>query len=698
MFFLIIFIPFASGLTCLIFGRFLGEKGTSFFLCFWIFFCVFLSWIALIEVGFCGSFNHFIIFSWFSSYDISLLFNFIFDPVSVFLIAIVNTISTLIHFYSISYIEKDPHKIRFLAYLSIFSFFMILLGASNNLLQLFIGWEGVGLASYLLINFWYTRLNANKSAIKALIINRIGDFSLLLGIFTIFYIFRSLNFFVIFSITPYFKTAFFYFFYKLYSSLNLIVFLLFIGACSKSAQFGFHTWLKDAMEGPTPVSALLHSSTMVVAGVFLLIRFSPLLENASISLSIIVLFGAFTSIFAATSGIFQNDLKKIIAFSTCSQLGYMFFSCGISNYELSFFHLFNHSWFKALLFLSAGVIIHSLNNEQDIRKMGGFVQLLPLTYALMLIGSFSLVGFPFLSGFFSKDFIIEICAITHKSSLAILDKSFVFWLSCLAVFFTSIYSFKLLFLTFLNKTSYIRVHINYIYENSFFLYFPLLILGYCSIFNGFLFKDLFIGFGTDFWGNSIYHLGNRILWIEAEKDILFQFKILPLFFSFLGFFFNFLSNYIFKSFLFSLNFFFFNYWIIFLLAKQWYFDKIYNFLLFLFLRLGYNITFKIIDKGFFETLGPQGLLLILPKWAFIICNFKIGYFLHYFFFIVLSIILTLSLIFFKIFIIIANLKYYKFLYVHVLVFISLNYRKSYLFLIIFYKLLLLKRGLNKILI
>ena len=320
----------------------------------------------------------------------------------------ISIISTIVHIYASSYMAEDPHLSRFMAYLSLFTFFMFILVTGDNFIQLFLGWEGVGICSYLLINFWFTRIPANKSALKALIMNRVGDFGLLIGILLIFYFFCSVDFAIVFSLVPYFVGIHFNFLDFEIDLLSLISAFLFVGSIGKSAQLGLHTWLPDAMEGPTPVSALIHAATMVTAGVFLIIRCSPLFEYTSNILLFITILGSLTAFFASTIGVVQNDIKKVIAYSTCSQLGYMVFSCGLSVYNISFFHLINHAFFKALLFLASGIIIHALNNEQDMRKMGGFLKLLPYSYSIMLIGSLALTGFPFLSGFYSKDFFFNL--------------------------------------------------------------------------------------------------------------------------------------------------------------------------------------------------------------------------------------------------------------------------------------------------
>jgi NADH-ubiquinone oxidoreductase chain 5 len=536
--------------------------------------------------------------------------------------------------------EEDPHVPRFLAYLGIFTFFMLVLVTADNLIQLFLGWEGVGLASYLLINFWYTRLSANQSAIKALVVNRIGDFGLILAILAIFYTFHSVEYETIFACVPLFATYYFNILGKEIHAISLINIFLFIGAVGKSAQLGLHTWLPDAMEGPTPVSALIHAATMVTAGVFLMIRFSSFLEYSSISLFILTIFGSLTALFAAMTGSFQNDLKKVIAYSTCSQLGYMIFACGLSNYQVSIFHLFNHAFFKALLFLSAGSVIHSIGDEQDMRKMGSLIKFLPITYALMLSGSLSLIGFPFLTGFYSKDFIMELTQLTNYSNLNLSYGLFAYWLGSIAIFFTSFYSFRLLYLTFLNNSNISRVSLLSIHESSLAMLFPLVILGFGSIFIGYFTKDIFIGIGSDFWGSSITILPFNSNIIEAEWLVI-SIKWTPFFISSFSILFITIFQF-FPLFFYHISTFFSNSWFyyfLFLLNKKWYWDKIYNdFLVEPLMTFGYVTSFKNLDRGFIELLGPYGLSRLIPTLSVKVVSLQTGQLNHYIFFLVFSLV------------------------------------------------------------
>jgi len=415
------------------------------------------------------------------------------------MLIVVTFISTLVHLYSTEYMEHDPHLPRFMSYLSLFTFFMLILITANNFLQMFVGWEGVGLSSYLLINFWFTRIQANKAAIKAMLVNRVGDFSLLLAIFLIYFVFNSLDYDVVFSLTPLAVN------YKILignieiSILDMICILLFIGAMGKSAQLGLHTWLPDAMEGPTPVSALIHAATMVTAGVFLIVRCSYLFELSSLALHLIVFIGSSTAFFAATTGLFQNDMKRVIAYSTCSQLGYMIFVCGLSGYEIGVFHLSNHAFFKALLFLGAGSVIHAVADEQDMRKIGGLKNLLPFSYSIMLIGSLALMGFPFLTGFYSKDTILEIAYAKYT-----IWGHFSYFLGVFAAFCTAFYSMRLLFLVFLAQPNGNRVVLVNAHEGSWKMGFPLLILSILSIVVGYITRDFFYWIWNAFLGSCYF--------------------------------------------------------------------------------------------------------------------------------------------------------------------------------------------------
>lgn len=390
MYLLIVVLPLVGTLATGLGGRWLGRKGANVFSTVCVFMCLFFSLIAFFEVGLCGVPCYMSVGTWISSGALKISWGFLFDSLTTTMLVVITSISSLVHLYSIQYMEYDPHCPRFMSFLEIFTFFMIVLVTADNFVQMFLGWEGVGLASYLLINFWYTRLCANQAAIKALVVNRVGDLGLSLGIFSIFYLFGSVDYELVFSLASLYKDYNVHFLGFSINFLTLIGFFLLIGAVGKSAQLGLHTWLPDAMEGPTPVSALIHAATMVTAGVFLIVRCSPIIDLSSNILFLITIIGSSTAFFASIVGVFQNDIKRVIAYSTCSQLGYMVFACGLSYYNISMFHLVNHAFFKALLFLSAGSVIHALSNEQDMRRMGSLATNLPITYSAMLIGSLSL--------------------------------------------------------------------------------------------------------------------------------------------------------------------------------------------------------------------------------------------------------------------------------------------------------------------
>lgn len=551
----------------------------------------------------------------------------LFDSLTVVMLIVVTFVSSLVHLYSISYMSHDPHSPRFMCYLSIFTFFMLMLVTGDNFIQLFLGWEGVGLASYLLINFWFTRLQANKAAIKAMLVNRVGDFGLALGIMGCFAIFQTVDFSVIFACASTYADPSYSFLFcntKVHA-ITVICILLFVGAVGKSAQIGLHTWLPCAMEGPTPVSALIHAATMVTAGVFMIARCSPLFEYSPNALIVITFIGAMTSFFAATTGIMQNDLKRVIAYSTCSQLGYMIFACGISNYSVSVFHLMNHAFFKALLFLSAGSVIHAMSDEQDMRKMGGLASILPFTYAMMLIGSLSLVGFPFLTGFYSKDVILELAYAKYTIS-----GNFAFWLGSVSVFFTSYYSFRLLFLTFLGPVHGFKRDIALCHDAPLNMAIPLILLAFGSIFVGFLAKDMMIGLGTSFWANSIFILPKNELLCESEFGTPVSIKLIPLIFSSFGAFIAYHVHFLSRRFFFGIKTSLYGQLIYSFLNKRWLFDKVYNdFIIKPSLWFGYEISFKTLDKGVFEILGPSGISYTLRMLAAEISKIQTGFIAHY---------------------------------------------------------------------
>jgi len=604
----IVFLPLLGSIFSGFFGRFIGSFGSKIITTFCVFTSLLLSFFAFFEVGFSETPCYIKLLTWFNTEYLCANWGFQFDSLTVIMLIVVTFISTLVHLYSTEYMSHDPHLPRFMSYLSLFTFFMLILVTADNFIQLFVGWEGVGLCSYLLINFWFTRIQANKAAIKAMIVNRIGDFGLALGIFVIYITFNSVEYSTIFALVPLFEEDSLFFLGFNFHLITLIGVLLFIGAVGKSAQLGLHTWLPDAMEGPTPVSALIHAATMVTAGVFLLGRCSPIFEYAPGALFIVTIIGAITAFFAATTGLLQNDLKRVIAYSTCSQLGYMIFACGLSNYSVGVFHLANHAFFKALLFLGAGSVIHAVADEQDMRRMGGLKRLIPFTFVVMSIGSFALMGFPFLTGFYSKDVILEVAFAKYTNA-----GHFAYWLGTFAAFFTAFYSMRLSFLTFLSEPNGFKPVIIGAHDSSINMALPLFILVFPSIFIGYFSRDLFIGLGTDFWNNALFIFPNNLNIIDAEFAPHF-FKLLPVCLSILGascalFFYTFSS----KD-LYSLKISITGRKIYNFLNKKWFFDKFYNeFINQSFLNFGYHVTYKIIDRGIIEMVGPFGLTKTVIK-------------------------------------------------------------------------------------
>jgi NADH-quinone oxidoreductase subunit L len=443
MYHAIVFLPLVGFLIAGLFGRVLGPRPSEIVTTALLFVSAALSWVAFFSVGFGSGATRVQVAQWMASGDLVVDWAFRIDTLTAVMLVVVNTVSALVHLYSIGYMHEDPHRPRFFAYLSLFTFAMLMLVTADNLVQMFFGWEGVGLASYLLIGFWYHKDSANAAAMKAFIVNRVGDFGFALGIFLVFVLFNSVSFDQIFPRVGEVANARFHFVGTDWNAVTLACLLLFMGAMGKSAQFLLHTWLPDAMEGPTPVSALIHAATMVTAGVFMVARLSPLFEYAPAALSVVTVIGAITAFFAATVGLVQNDIKRVIAYSTCSQLGYMFVALGVGAYSAGIFHLFTHAFFKALLFLGAGSVIHAMHHEQDIRNMGQLRRYIPFTTAMMAIGTLALTGFPFTAGYYSKDAIIEAAFASQRPGA-----NFAFLATVLAAFMTSFYSWRLFFLTF----------------------------------------------------------------------------------------------------------------------------------------------------------------------------------------------------------------------------------------------------------
>ena len=492
----VIFLPLLGSVVTY-FGKGLGNLFSQIFSCLMVSIAAIISVVIFYDGLINNNYGNYLIFEWINSGNLNVNWSIKIDPLSSIMIMVVTSVSALVHIYSIGYMSQDPHKPRFMSYLSLFTFSMLCLVVSDNFLQLFFGWEGVGLCSYLLIGFWFKRETANNAAIKAFIVNRVGDFGLAISIFIIFLLFGSLNFEEVFSAIPEITNTNLIIFGVEFNAITLICVFLFIGAMGKSAQFFLHTWLPDAMEGPTPVSALIHAATMVTAGVFLVVRCSPIFEYSQFAMNLVAIIGMVTALFAASVALVQNDIKKIIAYSTCSQLGYMFFAAGVGAYHIAMFHLFTHAFFKALLFLGAGSVIHSFQDEQDITKMGGVWKKIPYTMVLMLIGTLALTGFPFLSGFYSKDAIIEFAYLKNTSVGYYASTIGIF-----TAFLTAIYSWRLFFKTFFGSYNNKSIPIEKTHEAPLIMIIPLIILAIGALFSGYFFKELFIGNNSTFWGES----------------------------------------------------------------------------------------------------------------------------------------------------------------------------------------------------
>ena len=517
MYLAIIILPLLGSIVSGFFGRKVGVSGAQLITCLSVFTTTALSILAFFEVGMNNAPVSIKLFRWIDSESLNVLWSFNFDSLTVSMLIPVLIVSSLVHLYSIGYMSSDPHNQRFFSYLSLFTFMMIILVTANNFLLMFVGWEGVGVCSYLLVSFWFTRIAANQSSLSAFLTNRVGDCFLTIGMFAIIWSFGNVDYATVFSTAPFVSD----------NIVTLVGICLLIGAMAKSSQVGLHIWLPMAMEGPTPVSALIHAATMVTAGVYLLMRSSPLIEYSNTVLVLCLWLGAITTIFSSLIGLFQQDIKKVIAYSTMSQLGMMVIAVGLSSYNIALFHLVNHAFYKALLFLGAGAVIHAVADNQDFRKYGGLRAFLPLTYSVMLIASLSLVAFPFMTGFYSKDFIIESAYGQYYFS-----GTAVYFVSTIGAMFTTLYSVKVLYLTFLTNPNGPLINYKHAHEGDIFMSLPLIILAVFSIFFGYITKDIFIGLGTSFFiDNSLFiHPSHEIL-LDTEFAVPTLFKILPLIFT-----------------------------------------------------------------------------------------------------------------------------------------------------------------------
>nr|UBU96616.1 NADH dehydrogenase subunit 5 [Malassezia furfur] len=511
MYLTFLFLPFLGAASAGLLGRKLGVTGAHIITTSCLAISAALSIVAFYEVVLCHSPVTIKLGTWIQSEILSIDWSFTFDTLSISIISTVLLISSLVHLYSIDYMSSDPHNQRFFSYLSLFTFFMVLLLAGDNYFVLFLGWEFIAVCSYLLINFWFTIIEANKSAMQSFIVNRVGDMALTVSFFAMFFLFGNVDFTTVFSLAPIMNE----------SALTIIGILLLMGGMGKSAQIGLNTWLPTAMAGPTPVSSLIHSATLVSAGVYVLLRSSPLLEYSPTALIAITWIGSITAFFAASTGLLQNDLKRVIAYSTCSQMGYLFLACGLSQYNTALFHLVNHAFFKALLFLSAGAVLHATFDQQDQRRLGGLLAFLPFTYTAILIGSLSLMAIPFMTGFYSKDLILELAYSQYlfKGTIA-------YWFGSISAGLTAFYSFRLVAMTFLTYPNSPKKIYESTHDAAIFAMIPMTTLAILAIFFGYVAKDLFVGMGTDFAGTSLFIHPNHISLIEAEV-IPTGYKLLP---------------------------------------------------------------------------------------------------------------------------------------------------------------------------
>jgi len=572
-----------------------------------------------------------LIFNWISSGNFIVNWSIYIDPLTSVMLVVVSLISSIIHFYSIGYMSHDPHKSRFMAYLSLFTFAMLALVTADNFLQLFFGWEGVGLCSYLLIGFWYKKPAANSAAIKAFIVNRVGDFGFAIGIFLIFFFYGTVNYNEVFQQTPLLVQKEVFFLGFNFNLITLICLMLFLGAMGKSAQFLLHTWLPDAMEGPTPVSALIHAATMVTAGVFLVIRCSPIFEYSELALNVVTSVGMITAFFAATVALVQNDIKKIVAYSTCSQLGYMFFAAGIGAYHVAIFHLFTHAFFKALLFLGSGCVIHSFKEEQDIRAMGGVWKKLPYTYTLMIIGTLALTGFPFFSGFYSKDAIIEF-AYLKGTSIGYCAAA----VGIITAFLTAIYSWRLIFKTFHGKYNNKENNLSSVKESPLTMLIPSCFLAIGAIITGLLLKEIFIGHNSsNFWSNSILFLNTfqheyLPVWLIYLTPLIVILAIPISYYLFVE------NEKILKDIILKNNF-TYNF-----LLNKWYFDELYNFIFVEPIKKIGTFFWKKGDVNTIDRYGPDGLAKLIKSISTRAVNFQSGYLYHYAFVMLIGFSLLLT--------------------------------------------------------
>ena len=615
----IIALPLIASIISGFFGKFIGDRNSEIVTSFLVTISAILSTVVLYEVIINQYQDNIIIAKWISSGSLDVNWSMKIDPLSAVMLVVVTSVSSLVHIYSIGYMSHDPHKPRFMAYLSLFTFAMLMLVTSDNFIQLFFGWEGVGLCSYFLIGFWFKKDTANSAAIKAFLVNRVGDFGFALGIFLIFYLFGTVNYSEVFELIPTIADKNLLFLGFNINAIDLICLLLFVGAMGKSAQIFLHTWLPDAMEGPTPVSALIHAATMVTAGVFLVVRCSPIYEYSELALNVITIVGMSTAFFAATVALVQTDIKKIIAYSTCSQLGYMFFAAGVGAYNVAMFHLFTHAFFKALLFLGSGSVIHAFKDQQNINKMGGVWKKLPYTYTLMIIGTLALTGFPFLSGFYSKDAIIEFAYLRGNTT-----GYYAAGIGIITAFLTSIYSWRLIFKTFHGDYNNKDIKIEETHESPLVMLIPLIFLSIGAIFAGYTFKELFLGYGgiNNFWQESIFFLeplstDHPPFWFLVLTPILVILSIPVAYYLFV-------KNKNLSTQIANVNKPLYQF-----LINKWYFDELYDVLFVIPSKKIGLFLWKFFDIKIIDGFGPDGISSFIKKCSLKANKFQSGFIYQY---------------------------------------------------------------------
>jgi NADH-quinone oxidoreductase subunit L len=633
---LCVFLPLAAAFVAGLFGRWTGDRGAQLVTCGALCLSALLSIVIFYQVAIQGHGLIRDLFTWIDTGELQIRWALRLDTLSAVMLLVVTLASSMIHIYSIGYMAHDSSIPRFMAYLSFFTFFMLMLVTADNFVQMFFGWEGVGLCSYLLIGFWYDRPSANAAAIKAFVVNRVGDFGFALGIFAVYLIFGTLQFDPVFAGAGDIAHNSIKFLSWQVDALTVTCILLFIGAMGKSAQLGLHTWLPDAMEGPTPVSALIHAATMVTAGVFMVARLSPLFEYAPGALAFVVIIGGTTAMFAATVGMAQNDIKRVIAYSTCSQLGYMFFAAGVSAYGAAIFHLMTHAFFKALLFLGAGSVIHALSGEQDMRKMGGLWKRIPATYVLMWVGSLSLAGIPPFAGYFSKDTIIE-AAWNAGSAVG----QYAFWLGVLVAFITAFYSWRLIIMTFHGAPRAEKEVLDHVHESPQVMIIPLIVLAIGAVIAGGIAYNAFVGEGrAEFWRDSILVLAGHDPLDESAHHVPFLIGLLPLIAALGGIALAYLC-YMFRPEIPALVTERFRAGYLFLLNK-WYFDELYDLVLVRpAMALGFGL-WKQGDGQVIDGLGPDGVAARTIDLSVRASRLQTGYLYHYAFAILIGVVILVT--------------------------------------------------------